>query len=202
MGLLDDWLDTFESVLTGPTEYFRSEERRDGFGYSLKFAVISLVIAAIFNAARAGFVSPTPLSQVLPFGGSAVVALGVLVISPIVGVVSLLLWSGLVHIFVSLLGGEAGYSETLAVFEYASALTPVTALLSLVPVVGGLVNLVLWIYGLYIQASGLQEYQGLSEWRAVGAIILPALVLGAVVVLAAITMGAVFASMMQTAPVQ
>jgi hypothetical protein len=186
MGLLDDWLDTFESVLTGPTDYFRSEERRDGFGYSLKFAIVSLVIAAVFNAARAGFVGPTQLSQVLPLGSSALIALGVLVVSPIIGVLGLLISSALVHIFVALFGGEAGYSETLSAFEYATAISPLTALMSLVPVLGGLVNLVLGIYGIYIQVKALENFQGLSTWKALGAVILPGVILIGLVVAAAV----------------
>ncbi|MFB6191246.1 MAG: YIP1 family protein [Candidatus Nanohaloarchaea archaeon] len=194
MELLDEWLETFESVLTGPSEYFRTEERRDGFGYSLKFAIVSVALAAVFNAARAGFFGPTQLGQALPFAGSAMVALGVLVLSPIMAIIGLLISAGLVHIFVALLGGDAGYSETLSVFEYATAISPITSLMSLVPVVGGLVNLVLGIYGLYIQVKGLENFQGLSTWRALGAIVLPGLVIAAVAVILVVAMGAAFAS--------
>lgn len=201
MGLLGDWLDTFESVLTGPTEHFRSEERRDGFGYSLKFAIVSLIIAAVFNAARAGFIGSTQLSQVLPFGSSAVIALGVLVVSPIVGVIGLLISSALVHIFVALFGGKAGYSETLSAFEYATAISPLTALMSLVPVIGGLVNIVLGIYGIYIQVKALENFQGLSTWRALGAVLLPGIIIiGLIVGLVVVMMGSLLTT--PTPPVQ
>lgn len=199
MGLLDDWLDTFESVLTGPTDFFRVEERRDGFGYPLKFAVVSLVIAAVFNAVRAGFIGSTQLGQTLPFGSGAL-ALMVLVVSPVIGVLGLLLWSGIVHIFVSLLGGENGYSETLSAFEYATAISPLTALVTLVPIIGGLANFALGIYGIYIQVKGLENFQGMSTWRSLGAILIPGVLLVALLVVISMIAGAMMANLMQTAP--
>lgn len=206
MGLLDEWLETFESVLAGPTDHFSTEQRQDGFGYPLKFALVSLVLAAVFNAVRAGFLGGTTLGQMLPAGGNVLVALGVLVVSPVVGLAGLLVTSALVHIFVALLGGEGGYSETLSVFEYATAVSPLTSLMALVPVAGGIVNLLLGIYAIYIQVRGLEGFQGLSALRSLVALLLPGFVLVLLLAgLAAVFMGSSSLAAMQTmqaAPIQ
>ncbi len=201
MSLMEEWLETFQEVVTGPTEYLSQETRDDGFGYPLKFAAVSLILAAVLNAARI-FVMGPQAGAALPVEGRAVAAAVTLVLAPILGIAFLMIGAGLVHIFVMLLGGERGYGQTLSAFEYASALSPITALASFVPVAGGIVSLVLGIYGIYIQVRGLESFQELSTGRALVAILAPAVIVAILLLLLGIVAGAMMASLLQGAAVQ
>lgn len=193
MELLEEWLETFQEVITGPTDYLQRERRYDGFEYPLKFAAISLLLAAVLNAARVLVVGPQGGAST-GLGGNALLALLTLVVSPILGMVFLGLGAGLVHLFVMLFEGSRGYKETLAAFEYATALSPVSALVSFVPLVGGLLNFVLGIYGIYIQVRGLESFQDLSTGKAVVAVVAPAVIILLLFVVVAVVAGAAFFS--------
>ena len=201
MSLFNEWLDTFKRVLTQPTDFFESEDRRDGFGYPLKFAAINLVISGILGAisvaalggASAALQGGLPGSESM---GMAIFALITLVVTPIAGIIGLLISSGIIHIFAALLGAEQGYSETLSVMGYATAVQPVTSIFSMIPLLGSLVNLLVGIYALFIQTKGLQSFQELSLGRALAAILLPVVVIvGLALVIAIAVVGASFAAM-------
>jgi|GEM_PF-4726221 hypothetical protein len=52
MGFVSEYFEVAKNVITSPTEFFESENRRDGFGYPLKFAAFSLLISGLFSAAQ------------------------------------------------------------------------------------------------------------------------------------------------------
>lgn len=189
MSLTNDWLDTFKRVLTQPTEFFESEDRRDGFGYPLKFATINLVISGILGAASLvalGGASAALEGSAASSLGIGILAVATLILTPILGIISLLISSGLIHIFAALLGAEQGYSETLSVMEYGTAIQPITSIFSMIPLLGSLVGLIAGLYGLFIQTRGLQSFQELSLGRALAAILLPAAIIIALVILIAV----------------
>lgn len=101
---------------------------------------------------------------------------GTVLLTPVVGLIGLMISALILHIFVLLLGGERGYSETFAVLEYSSALTPITSLLSFIPLLGALANLLVGIYTLYVEIKGIEVFQEMSTGRAAVAVILPAVI--------------------------
>ncbi|MFB6209438.1 MAG: YIP1 family protein [Candidatus Nanohaloarchaea archaeon] len=197
MSLIDDWADTFKEVLTSPSEFYESEQRRDGFGFPLKFALINLVISGVIGAIAAGVLGTATSGLAgTPAVSGPILGIVTLVVTPIFGLIGLFISAALVHVFVVLLGGESGYRETLAVIEYASAISPITSLFSLIPVLGGLANVLVGIYAIFIQSKGVQLFKSMSFGRALGAVLLPAVViLLLVVVLVVIFMSAAFASL-------
>lgn len=198
MSLLGDWLETFKQVLIRPTEFFESETRDDGFGYPLKFAVAALGLAAILNGVRTGvFGSVAGLMEPeIHLAEIAAATSFMTVYTFIAGLIGLFLGAAVVHLFVYILGGENSYRNTLAVFEYATALTVVTSLISLVPVIGALAGLFLFFYGIYIQTRGLEAFQGLSTERALASVLLPYAIVIALGLVAALIAGAAFLTMM------
>lgn len=184
MSFIGKWFDTYKKVLTQPSEFFESEDKRDGFGFSLKFAAVNLLIAGLLSSLSiVAFGSMGAMlgetSNTLGIGLLAAIAL---VATPIVGLIGLMISSGLIHIFVALLGGENGYSETLSVMGYATAIQPITAAFSFIPILGSLVNLAVGLYAVFIQAKGLENFQEMSLGRAIAAVLLPVLVIIAIVV--------------------
>lgn len=176
MGLVSDWIDSAQELITSPAEYFENENRRDSFGYPLKFAVISLLLVGIFSSA-----------QVIISGNGVTTALIGLVSSIIGGVIGLFIGAAILHIFVALLGGENGFSETASVVEYVTVFSVVSTAFGLIPVVGGIASLLTFLYGLYAEVKGLEKFQGLSTGRAIAAILLPIVIVTIVAVVLAIT---------------
>lgn len=174
MSLISEWTETARNVLTNPADFFRTEMRRDGFGYPLRFALVSLVLASIIRAIGALIFSSMG-SGALDAGLAA--AVSTLIGGPIFGIIGLFIGAAVVHIFVYILGGEHRYSQTFAVGAYTTALTPVAAVLGIIPVIGGIASFVLSLYGLYIHIKGIEVFQEMSIGRAAAAVLLPAIIL-------------------------
>jgi hypothetical protein len=173
MSFIDKWFETYKTVLTEPKDFFESENRRNDFGFSIKFAFINLLIGGVFGAI--GTLMFGSLATLL--GGEMAIATPILaaltlVLSPFLGLIGLIISSGLLHIFVYLLGGENGYSETLSVMGYVTVINPISSAFSLIPFLGGLASFLLSIYGVYIQMRGLESFQRLSTGRALAAILI------------------------------
>lgn len=177
MGFTSNWLDSTRQILSSTGEFFQNENRRDGFGYPLKFAAFSVLLVGILNGLRTG---------VLGSGGLTSTALS-LVSGVVGGLIVLFLGAAFIHLFVMLLGGENGYRETFAALAYASCISPVASLLLFVPIIGGIANLVLGFFLIYVQIKGVEYFQGMSTGRAAAAVLLPAVVLIILVIALAFT---------------
>lgn len=199
MSLTEEWLDIVRDVITSPGEFYSEEKRRNGFGFPFKFAALTLVIAGIIQAVRT--VAFTTVLSGLGNGAataglSVMAAVWSLVVTVIGGLIGLIIGAGIAHIFVMLLGGEETYSDTLAAFGYATAISPITALVAFVPIIGGLVNILLGLYGIYIQIKGVEKFQSMTTGRAALAVLLPIVIVLILVVLIMVTAGVAFISAM------
>lgn len=195
MSIASEWLESAESLLGSPGEFFRSENRRSPMEYPLKFAAVSITLAAVFNAARS-LVFSSPMGGA-GMAGSVVSAATSFIGGLIGGLIGVFLLGAFIHIFVYLLGGRNGIGNTISVYQYATVISPITALLAFVPLIGQLASLLVGIYGLFIQVKGLEEFQDLSTGRALIAALIPVVL---IVGLVFASMAALFAtqSMMQT----
>ncbi|GEM_PF-4909031 len=67
---------------------------------------------------------------------------------------------------------------------------------TLLSIVGGLVALVVGLYGIYIQSKGISEFQDLSFGKSILSIILPGIIIGVLVFgLVIVVLGASLATM-------
>lgn len=192
MGFVSSWLETASSVVRSPSETLRSESRNNGFGYPLKFMLMSTVIAGVLNtAAMALRASTSPLMS-----ASAVDMVLYFVGSVIGGPVVLAVLAGVIHIFAYALGASSGYSRTLAAVEYGTAVAPLAAIFTLVSVffpLAGLITFLLGLWALQIQARGLQHFHDLSSFRSTVAVLMPIIL---VVAFVFVSVMAAFGSML------
>jgi hypothetical protein len=102
----------------------------------------------------------------------------ILVIAPLVNLIVLFIWSGLIHLVLSLVGGAPrGFTATLRVVCYSQT----TSVAILVPYIGGLVQIV---WGLVLQIIGLSQAHRTTGGKAALAVLVPlALCCGCVVAL-------------------
>lgn len=155
-------------------------DRQEGFGYPIKFAVTSAVISgflmsvlwALFPGAMKLFGGGMPFEAVY-------MTVTFLVLSGIVsGTLGLLINSGVIHIFVYLLGGR-DYQKTTEAISYSYA---ISALVGWIPVV----NFFAGLYAIYVQARGLEEFHEMSFARALAAILLPVAIIFGLIIFAVV----------------
>ncbi|MFB6158402.1 MAG: Yip1 family protein [Candidatus Nanohalobium sp.] len=182
--MINRWFEDVKEVVSDPSGFFQDADQ-DGFGYPLKFAAVSLLVSGVLNAVRTALFSGMGQESGAVAAGAVFGFIGTF----IGGLISLLIGAGLIHIVVVLFGGE-GYDKTLSVMEYATAVSPVTALLSFVPILGALAGLLVGLYGLYIQIKGVEIIQDLTTGKAAIAVILPGLIIAALVMVLVFTVGA------------
>ncbi len=90
-----------------------------------------------------------------------------LIVTPLIALIGLFIWTGLVHLTLSLLGGAGrGFAASLRVVCYAET----TQICAIVPGLGGLVGLV---WRLILDGIGLTIVHKTEPWKAALSIIIP-----------------------------
>jgi hypothetical protein len=120
-----------------------------------------------------------PWLQSLIARPSLVVVAVLMVIAPLVNLIFLFIWSGIIHLFLMMVGGAAsGFAATLRVICYSQT----AGIAAIVPFVGGIIQLV---WGLVLQIMGLSQAHRTTGGKAAFAVIAPlVLCCGCVIVLA------------------
>lgn len=153
---------TVKSVLSERRRFFSGIATTGSLKAPLVFAVVCLLASWLLEGIAGYFAEGLPsiadrslfgLLQDGRFLAGAVVSAILLVLSPLFALLTLYIYSGILHLLVMVLMPERmNFETTLRVYCYASAV----ALLSWVPIVGGLATL----YGLYLLVVGLREVHG------------------------------------------
>ncbi len=190
MAIISEWFDTLKQIFSSARVFYQNETDTSIGGKPIKIAFISLLISGIVNSLRTFLTLP---------GEFRLVALLDIVIGPIGGIIGLAVIAALTHLIGMLLGFKNGYSETFSAFAYATVVTAVASLASLIPVAGAFIGLALILYILYVVIRGVQEFQNVSFGRAAVAVIVPALILiGILMAIVLATSAAIFAMMQGT----
>ncbi len=92
-----------------------------------------------------------------------------LVVTPLIALIVLFIWSALVHLTLTLLGGaREGFAATLRVMCYAQT----TQLAVVLPFLGGLIG---FVWRLILEVVGLSQAHKIDPWKAALAIVIPLL---------------------------
>jgi hypothetical protein len=197
------WIDTWRRVLTQPGEPVFEQEKVNPNG-TLQTALIWMLIAGVV-AAIFGFIAgavgassaaamleqmdlpPEVMAQVGPMmsmmtGGSVAAILTV----PIF----FLIGTFIMHLIAKMLGGQGEYATfAYLASTYQAPITIVSAILAVIPVVGGCVSALLGIYGYVLAYFAIKVNYNLTSGRAIAAILIPLVI----IVLIIMCFGAVFA---------
>jgi hypothetical protein len=123
-----------------------------------------------------------------PGGLQLVVAL---VITPLIVLIVLFIWSGIVHLTLTLLGGaNRGFSATLRVMCYAQT----SQIAVIVPIVGGLIS---FVWRLVLEIIGLSQAHKTDPWKAALAVFLPLLLCCLCLIAGAVAFGAALVQTLQ-----
>ncbi len=172
-----------KGFLISPVETFQKVKDED-LGPVLKYYVILVVIFSILNAIIMGTMSSAITSMMpmkMPLMGAA--GGGLAAVTMFIGflillIVGLFIGAAIIHIFVILLGGKKGYTQTTKALAYG--MTP-QLLLGWIPFIG----IIAGIWALIVEILGIRELQEMSTGKAVLAVILPGIIIGIIVGIAA-----------------
>ena len=164
--MINTWIEAFIK----PQETFTKEKANASFGGAALnlaiAAVISAVLAYLFNLAMSAFSGVEPVVLLLPLTIDAIIVFE-------------FIYVGVIYVIARLLGGNGGYVTLL---YFASLYAPVVALLGSIPLVSILVGL----YSIYLFVIAVKESQNISTGRAAVAVFIPLVLLILMIVFAAV----------------
>lgn len=203
-GFFPALIDTIKLFVTSPKEaYARARETGDYLSPILFAVIIGWIMGIIgqlwsllFQGSWIAMLPPEARDQFGAMGLGATSAVSFIVgvlLTPVIILVVLFIWSGIVHLFLMLLGGHkqsaAGFEGTFRALAYGQ----VASLAQIIPFVGGLIAL---IWGIVLWVIGLVRMHRTSQGKALGAVLIP-IVLCCVCIFAviALTIGSLAAAM-------
>lgn len=155
-------LDNAIKVISNPVEFFRGMPKTGGFVDPLIFMVVMGVIGGIIRAILGVF----HLGMV----GSTAAALASIVLVPIGALIFGFIGAAIMFVIWKLMGSNESYETAYRCGAYASAISPITAVLGLIPFVGSLIGLV-WMLFLLVTASvEVHKIAAKTAWLVFGII--------------------------------
>jgi hypothetical protein len=153
-------LQTGVNVITSPSVFFRGMPRTGGYLEPFLFMVVMGVITGVIKAV---------LSILgLHFSMSSGIALVILL--PVV--TSLYAFAGALLLYVvwKLMGSHESYETAFRCLAFIAALTPVTALLGILPYIGSLITVILYTSFLVITSAEVHHIPSRKAWIVFGII--------------------------------
>ncbi len=175
LGFSQALVQTLKQSMFAPTAFFEKMPLHRGFLLPVLFAVIVGTIGSMAAYLWSMAVGSTVLSEL---AGSNRNAAFLAVLIPLFVFLGIFLWGMILHVSLFLVGGaKEDFEATFRVVCYTSG----PELLGVIPVIGGLASLV---WKVYITVAGLRSVHGISNGRAIAALVLPGLLCCAIGVVA------------------
>ncbi|MDP3990006.1 MAG: YIP1 family protein [archaeon] len=171
MGYFKTWLD----VVFDPMEFLEKLPKKVGYREPAIFALktygfglaVLLVIGLFFSVIFSTMFASLGLSKLagIGFGGIFLMIILGIPLMLAFAFIGLFIGSGLIHLFVTLLGGKGSYKETFRLYSYSIA----PSLIWFIP----MINAIVGIYSLILVIMGVYVRHKLSVGRSVLAVLLP-----------------------------
>ncbi len=182
--------------VTSPKEAFAQTLRQGDYASPLIFALIVGWIGVALGQIW-GLIFHSSMFSMMPgefgdqFGMMMATSIGGfvmnVVLAPVIVVIALFIWSGLLHLCLMLVGGLArstsGFEGTFRTVSYSS----VAQLASLVPIVGVLIAL---IWSIVLVVLGFTDIHRTTQGKALAAAVIPIVLCCVCLVVAGLTVGA------------
>lgn len=133
-------------VITGPAAFFREMPKAGGFGEPLLFLLVMSAVTGLIQAVL------LLLGLVPDVHMSVVVAVGSIVLYPLVAAVAGFVIAAVLFVLWKLMGSQGSYETAYRCMAYVGALFPITAVLGAIPYAGGVLGVALTTY-FYVTAS-------------------------------------------------
>ncbi len=152
-----------------PVETFRAVRDED-----LVPPIIYYIVLLIINAILVAIVA------YLGYGAAANAPPGVgafiagLIGAIIAGILGLLLWAVFLHVGAKIMGGRGDFADSFKPAVYAQTPSLLIGWLSVIPIIGWLIGIVLFIWTLVLLFLGVRELHEMETMRAVIAVVIAA----------------------------
>jgi hypothetical protein len=149
--------------------------------YSAIFAILLAFVGTLFGSMMGG----RNLGMLMGAGAGAGAAIIFFVLFMILAIIGAFISGAILHIFVYIVGGRKGISQTIKAVMYGS--TP-GLLLGWIPIIGFIAG----IWSLVLEILGIRQLQELTTGRAILAVLIPIII----IVILTIVIAAMFATYM------
>jgi len=179
LGFFQALLSTMRLCLADPTRFFSDLPKRENLGSAMQYLLLLTWVGGIGGLLWSQVFQPSQMAllrslginvpeQAWPAGARGLFTVGIAVLIPIGVLISTFIWTGIVHVFLWMLGGaKEGFEATLRVYAYSRGST---ALFEWIPFCGGLVA---FIWSLVLQIIGLSRVHEIGGGKAALAVLLP-----------------------------
>lgn len=147
--------------------------------YSAIFAILLAFVGTLFGSMMGG----RNLGMLMGAGAGAGAAIIFFVLFMILAIIGAFISGAILHIFVYIVGGRKGISQTIKAVMYGS--TP-GLLLGWIPIIGVIAS----IWSLVLEILGIRQLQELTTGRAILAVLIPIII----IVILTIVLAAIIAS--------
>jgi hypothetical protein len=152
---------TSVEVITRPNEFFSKMPRSGGFLQPMFFMVaIGLVTGLIHTLLTLINLSP----------GGSITGLAALILMPLVVAVFGFVGAAILFGIWKVMGSRESYETAYRGMAYTAAIMPVTAVLGIIPYLGGIIGLVWMTYLIVVVSIVVQKIKAKTAWVVFGAI--------------------------------
>ena len=179
LGFLNALVANLRLILSDPTRFFSDLPKRENLGAAFQYLLLltwvgglgGLVWGQVFQSSQMAMLKSFGFNvpeQVWSPGMRVFFIVGFAIVIPIAVLIGTFIWTGIVHVFLWILGGaKEGYEATLRVYAYSRGST---ALFEWIPFCGTIVAI---IWSLVLQIIGLSRVHEIGGGKAALAILLP-----------------------------
>lgn len=175
-------LETIKRLIASPGRAYAEMREKGDYASPLLFALVLILVGSMFGAlwqmvfgGPEQFLSgmkemPPEFAEALARSTGPGSLITTLIMGPIFGIVGLFIWSGIVHLTLSLLGGlrdsTAGFEGSFRTVSYSA----VAQLAVVVPFVG---SLIAFVWSVALGMIGLSTVHNTSQGKALAAVLIP-----------------------------
>jgi len=168
---LNDMTNKWKAVFQNPKKTFSKQLKKANFKTGATYMLIAGLIAGVIQYV---FILLGLSVYGLPSTQATTTGLRVIIGLPVSYFLGWVIWGGIVYMFSRLFKGKGTYVQQLSLTAlYLGPLAVAQLIVSIVPVVGGVVSFALTIYGLYLLTLLLKITHKYSTAKAVWSWLLP-----------------------------
>jgi hypothetical protein len=178
-----DFVEKVKGILTEPSKTFDAL-KEETIGEAIKYYAVIVAIYAVLSALLFSLAFGSMFGQLgTMMGAGATGAIVMFMIMFIFGIIGIFISGAIFHIFVYIVGGRKGLSQTIKAVMYGS--TP-GLLFGWIPIIG----IIAGIWSLVLEVLGIRQLHEITTGKAIMAVVIMLVILGLITVILAAVIAA------------
>ncbi len=150
------------AVVSQPATFFREMPKTGGYVEPLIFMVVIGVVSGLIQAV----LSLLHVNMV----GSAMVGIAAVIVMPVVILIGGFIAAGITFALWKIMGSQENYETAYRCCAYASAVSPITTMLGVIPYIGSTIGIIIGTYYLVVASVEVHRISAKKAWTVFGAI--------------------------------